>query len=159
MYADFCYLGALTQIWILNILTGSDLCDFVFCQEFPNECDMWSLLCFNLYSLMQSLQQELMSLLYSVSEPPPSAALCNVLFAECSAHPQMHRINLQPRAHIQEVGNSPVLQHNVDSHSAPWRSIQQVLEDLQVCQEVHDDGHHLETQRRRLSFSPTGAFI
>lgn len=59
----------------------------------------------------------------------------------------MHRINLQPSAHIQEVGHSPGLQHSVDSHPAPWRGIQQVLEDLQVCQEVHGYGHHLGKRR------------
>lgn len=60
----------------------------------------------------------------------------------------MHRINLQPSAHIQEVGHSPGLQHSVDSHPAPWRGIQQVLEDLQVCQEVHGYGHHLGKRRK-----------
>lgn len=61
----------------------------------------------------------------------------------------MHRVNLQPRAHIQKVGHSPGLQHNVNCHATPWRSIQQVLENLQVREEVHDDGHYLrETDER-----------
>lgn len=56
----------------------------------------------------------------------------------------MRCVDLQPSAHIQEVGHSPGLQHGVDGHPAPWRGIQQVLNDLQVSQEVHDDGHHLQ---------------
>lgn len=78
-----------------------------------------------------------------VGEPPPSAPLHHVVFAELSPHPQMHRVNLQPRAHIQEMGHSLGLQNGVDSHPAPRRGIQQVLEDLQVCDEVHDDGYRL----------------
>ncbi|TNN52859.1 hypothetical protein EYF80_036959 [Liparis tanakae] len=44
----------------------------------------------------------------------------------------MHGVDLQPRAHVQEVGHAPRLQQRVDRHPAPRRGVQQVLEDLQV---------------------------
>lgn len=64
----------------------------------------------------------------------------------------MHGVDLQPAAHVQEVGHAPGLQHGVDGHPAPRRGVQQVLEDLQVCQEVHDDGHHLGGGAQQKSF-------
>lgn len=65
-----------------------------------------------------------------------------------SAYPQVRGADLQPRAHVQEVRHPLRLQDDVDGHAAPRRGVQQVLEDLQVSQEVHDDGHHLEKEEQ-----------
>lgn len=56
----------------------------------------------------------------------------------------MRGVDLQSRAHVQEVRDAPGLQDGIDGHAAPWRGVQQVLDDLQVRQQVHDDGHHLK---------------
>ena len=64
----------------------------------------------------------------------------------------MHCIYLQSTTHIQEVRHSLGLQNGVDSHPSSCRGVQQVLEDLQVRQEIHDYGHHLRnTQEERFS--------
>lgn len=76
------------------------------------------------------------------------------------AHPEVQGVDLQPRAHIQEVDDSFGLQHDVDGHRAAWRGVQQVLEDLQVRQEVHDDGNHLDgwglKKKNEFTFSAAG---
>lgn len=64
------------------------------------------------------------------------------------AHPQVRGADLQPRAHVQEVRRPLGLQDGIDGHAAPRRGVQQVLQDLQVSQEVHDDGHHLEREEQ-----------
>lgn len=59
----------------------------------------------------------------------------------------MRGVDLQPRAHVQEVRHTPGLQDSVDGHTAPRRGVEEVLDDLQVRQQVHDDGHHLERKK------------
>lgn len=60
---------------------------------------------------------------------------------------------MQTAAHVQEVGHRSDLQHGVDRHPSPRRRVQQVLNDLQVRQDVHDDGNHLETGVGGASFN------
>lgn len=67
--------------------------------------------------------------------PPPPPVL--------RPHPQMRGVDLQTTACVQEVGHPADLQHGVDRHPSPRRGIQQVLNDLQVRHQVHDDGDHL----------------
>lgn len=70
--------------------------------------------------------------------------ICERQICVVFAHPQVHCINLQPRAHVQEVRHSPLVQYDVDGHPSPRRRLQQVLEDLYVRQQVHHYGNHLK---------------
>ncbi len=61
-------------------------------------------------------------------------------------HPQVLRRNLQPVAHVQEVRQAVLLQQQVHSNPSLTRSIQQILQDQQVRQQVHNHCNQLKTK-------------
>lgn len=59
-------------------------------------------------------------------------------------HPQVWRSDLQPAAHVQEVRHASDLQDDIDGHAPLDDGVQQVLEDMQISEEVHDYSNHLQ---------------
>lgn len=60
------------------------------------------------------------------------------------SYPEVLRADLQPGAHIQEVWHTLLVQQYVNGHGPARSCIHQVLQDLDVRDNVHDDCYHLE---------------
>lgn len=55
-----------------------------------------------------------------------------------SAHSQVLCRDLQAIAHVQKVRKAAFIQQQVDGDASLTRCIQKILQDEQVCEEVHD---------------------
>lgn len=62
---------------------------------------------------------------------------------------KMLSADLQPVAHIQEVRNTWSVQQDVDGHRAARGCVHQVLQDMWICDHVHDNCDELQREPGR----------